>query len=47
MTLASFFNQKILMDFYYTIDTQGVAEFKDRGSKFLAYTFPDKNQRRL
>ena len=32
------------MDFYYTIDTQGIAEFKDRGSKFLAYTFPVKTK---
>jgi len=32
------------MDFYQTIDTGGVAEYKDRGSKFLAYTFPLKNK---
>lgn len=27
-------------DFYYTIERPCVAEFKDRGSKFIAYTFP-------
>lgn len=27
-------------DFYYTIAQTGNAEFKDRGSKFTAYTFP-------
>lgn len=27
-------------DFYFTITQQGSAEFKDRGSKFIAYTFP-------
>jgi uncharacterized YigZ family protein len=27
-------------DFYYTIDRAGVAEFKDRGSRFLAYAWP-------
>lgn len=32
------------MDFYFTIDTVGVAEYKDRGSKFLAYAFPLKNK---
>jgi len=32
------------MDFYFTIDTQGIAEYKDRGSKFLAFTFPIKNK---
>jgi uncharacterized YigZ family protein len=32
------------MDFYCTIDTIGVAEYKDRGSKFLAYAFPLKNK---
>ena len=32
------------MDFYFTIDTIGVAEYKDRGSKFLAYAFPLKNK---
>jgi uncharacterized YigZ family protein len=26
--------------FYYTIDKPGVAEFKDRGSKFIAFAFP-------
>jgi uncharacterized YigZ family protein len=28
------------MSFYNTIEQEGVAEFKDRGSKFLAYVFP-------
>jgi uncharacterized YigZ family protein len=32
------------MDFYFTIDTVGVAEYKDRASKFLAYAFPLKNK---
>jgi uncharacterized YigZ family protein len=27
-------------EFYYTIDRTTTAEFKDRGSKFIAYTFP-------
>ncbi len=27
-------------DFYYSIERSSVAEYKDRGSKFLAYTFP-------
>ncbi|MBC7828827.1 MAG: YigZ family protein [Chitinophagaceae bacterium] len=27
-------------DFYNTIDKPGIAEFKDRGSKFVAYAFP-------
>lgn len=27
-------------DFYYTIEKPSAAEFKDRGSKFLAYAFP-------
>ena len=27
-------------DFYYTIEKPAVAEFKDRGSKFIAYAFP-------
>jgi uncharacterized YigZ family protein len=27
-------------DYYYTIEKHGYAEFKDRGSKFLAYAFP-------
>ena len=31
------------MDHYFTIETTAVAEFKDRGSKFLAYSFPLKN----
>jgi uncharacterized YigZ family protein len=39
------------MNHYYTIEKPSVAEFKDRGSKFLAYTFPvqtvDDFKRRL
>jgi uncharacterized YigZ family protein len=27
-------------EYYQTIDRQGLAEFKDRGSRFLAYAFP-------
>ena len=27
-------------DYYYTIERSGTAEFKDRGSKFIAYAFP-------
>ena len=27
-------------DYYYTIEKDGYAEYKDRGSKFLAYAFP-------
>lgn len=30
-------------DYYFTIETTGIAEFKDRGSRFLAYSFPFKN----
>ena len=28
------------MDYYYTIERPAVAEFKDRGSKFIAHAFP-------
>lgn len=28
------------MDYYYSIDKKGVAEFKDRGSRFIGYAFP-------
>jgi len=28
------------MDYYFTVEKSSVAEFKDRGSKFLAYLFP-------
>ena len=31
------------MDHYFTIETSAVAEFKDRGSKFIAFSFPLKN----
>ncbi len=31
------------MEYYFTIETSAVAEFKDRGSKFLAYSFPLKD----
>src|SRR5215510_8618669 len=27
-------------DYYYTIEKPGSAEFKDRGSKFIAFAFP-------
>ena len=27
-------------DFYYTINQDAVAEFKDRGSRFIAYAYP-------
>lgn len=27
-------------DFFYTIDKESVAEYKDRGSRFIAYAFP-------
>lgn len=30
-------------DVYFTIDKAGVAEFKDRGSKFIAYAWPISN----
>ena len=30
------------MDFYFTIDITGSAEYKDRGSKFFAYSYPIK-----
>lgn len=29
-----------VQDSYYTVEKPGVAEFKDRGSKFIAYCFP-------
>ncbi|NIG57376.1 YigZ family protein [Chitinophaga sp. Cy-1792] len=31
------------MEVYFTIDKTAVAEFKDRGSKFLAYAYPVKS----
>ena len=30
----------IEQDFYYTINQSSIAEFKDRGSKFIAYAYP-------
>ena len=30
-------------DFYYTIEKEAIAEFKDRGSKFIGYACPVKN----
>ena len=30
-------------DYYFTIETNATAEFKDRGSRFIAYSFPIKN----
>ena len=30
----------MLPDYYYTIERSASAEFKDRGSKFIAYAFP-------
>jgi uncharacterized YigZ family protein len=36
-------NEKKETQFYYTIQSMAVAEFKDRGSKFLAYSFPVNN----
>ena len=30
----------MLSDYYYTIERPGSAEFKDRGSKFIAFAFP-------
>lgn len=35
------------MDHYYTIDAEAVAEFKDRGSKFLAYAYPFRDAAEL
>lgn len=35
------------MDFYFTIDNVGVAEYKERGSKFLAYSYPLKSAEEL
>lgn len=29
-----------MSDFYHTIDKEAVAEYKDRGSRFIAYAFP-------
>ncbi|HNP54908.1 MAG TPA: YigZ family protein [Ferruginibacter sp.] len=31
------------MDYYFTIDRSGTAEFKDRGSRFIAHAFPIKD----
>jgi uncharacterized YigZ family protein len=35
------------MDFYFTINKEGFAEYKDRGSKFIAYTFHIKNKEEI
>ncbi len=35
------------MSFYKTIEQEGVAEFKDRGSRFLAYAYPFKEKDEL
>jgi uncharacterized YigZ family protein len=35
------------MSFYNTIGQEGMAEFKDRGSKFLAYAFPFSDAKEL
>jgi uncharacterized YigZ family protein len=35
------------MSFYNTIAQEGMAEFKDRGSKFLAYAFPLSDAKQL
>ncbi len=35
------------MDFYFTLDADGYAEYKDRGSKFLAYSYPLKSAEEL
>src|SRR5690349_3140216 len=41
MTTSNIINQPDLStDFYYTIEKSSVAEFRDRGSKFLAYALP-------
>ena len=32
------------LDYFFTISTKGSAEFKDRGSKFIALVFPIKNK---
>jgi uncharacterized YigZ family protein len=31
------------MDYYFTIEKPSIAEFKDRGSKFMAYAYPIKD----
>ncbi len=33
-------SQLMIPDYYYTIEQASVAEFKDRGSKFIAFAFP-------
>ena len=32
------------MDYYFTVEKTAIAEFKDRGSKFLAFIFPIENK---
>jgi uncharacterized YigZ family protein len=35
------------MDFYYTIEQEGTATYKDRGSSFLAYAFPMEHPKKF
>lgn len=37
-------NESSSIDFYYSIEKESSAEFKDRGSNFLAYAFPIANK---
>jgi uncharacterized YigZ family protein len=39
------YNDSIMKEaeYYYTVESAAIAEFKDRGSKFIAYSFPIKN----
>lgn len=44
MTTSAIINRHDLTtDYYYTIEKPTTAEFRDRGSKFIAYTFPVDN----
>ena len=36
--------QNYNMNHYYTIEKPAYAEYKDRGSRFLAYAFPNTGQ---
>lgn len=42
LALPRYYIILFLMDpfYYYTIEQPAIAEFKDRGSKFFAYSFP-------